>query len=126
MSVLHTSVRPSRQNHNRQSMRLQMQPTMTTADWLRRAADAWSEADATTDPQVRHAKVLIAEGCERLAKHASFLAEGDAYPSVSWFGEMVRSMNNMHPSIGLRIRRLRIAMARKLRARRGHVTADAR
>jgi hypothetical protein len=100
---------------------------MTTADWLRRAADAWSEADATTtDPEVRRAKVLIAEGCERLAKHAAFLAEDDAYPSVSWFGEMVRSMNNVHPSIGLRVRRLRIAMTRKLRARRRHVTADAR
>ena len=77
-----------------------MQLTMTTADWLRRAADAWSEADATTDPQVRHAKVLIAEGCERLAKHAAFLAEGDAYPSVSWFGELVRSV---YLSTGLRV-----------------------
>jgi hypothetical protein len=99
-----------------------MQLTMTTADWLRRAADAWSEADATTDPQVRHAKMLIAEGCERLAKHAAFLAEGDAYPSVSWFGELVRSV---YLSTGLRVRRLRTAMARKLRTWR-HVTADAR
>jgi hypothetical protein len=103
-----------------------MQPTMTTADWLRRAADAWSEADATTDPKVRHAKVLIAEGCERLARHAAFLAEGDTYPSISWFGELVRSMNYVYPSIGLRVRRLRTAMARKLRTRRRHVTADAR
>jgi hypothetical protein len=88
MSVLHASVRPPRQNHNGQSIRLQMQPTMTTADWLRRAADAWSEADATTDPEVRPAKVLIAEGCERLARHAAFLVDSDAYPSISWFGEL--------------------------------------
>ena len=65
-----------------------MQPTMTSSDWLRRAADASTEADATAGPEVRHANVLIAEGCERLAKHAAFLAEGDAYPPVGWFSEM--------------------------------------
>jgi hypothetical protein len=59
-----------------------MQPTMTTSDWLRRAADAWSEADATADSEARRVKVTLAEGFERLAKHAAFLAEGDAYPSA--------------------------------------------
>ena len=34
--------------------------------------------------------MLIAEGCERLAKHAAFLAEGGAYPPVGWFGEIKR------------------------------------
>jgi len=60
-----------------------MQPTMTTADWLRRAADAWSEADATQDQEARRPKILVAEGCERLAKHAAFLAQDDAYPPVA-------------------------------------------
>ena len=58
---------------------------MTTADWLRRAADAWSEADAAQDQEARRAKILVAEGCERLATHAAFLAEGNAYPRVGWF-----------------------------------------
>ena len=46
---------------------------------------------------------------------------------VGWFGELVRSMNWMciRPS-ALRVRRLRTAMARKLRTCRRHVTADAR
>lgn len=86
---------------------------MTTAEWLRRAADAWSEADATVDPKARHAKVVLAEGFERLAKHATFLAEGDAYPSVGWLGEMMRSMNNACLSFGLRFRRLHTAVARR-------------
>jgi hypothetical protein len=30
-----------------------MPPTITTADWLRRVADAWSEADATQDGEAR-------------------------------------------------------------------------
>ena len=72
-----------------------MQPTMTTGDWLRRAADAWSEADATEDPEARPAKVLVAEGCERLAKHAAFLAEGDAYPPVDRLSEMVHSVDDV-------------------------------
>lgn len=55
-----------------------MQPTMTTADWLRRAADAWSEADATADPDAKRVKVILAKGYERLAKHAAYLAEHDA------------------------------------------------
>ena len=87
-----------------------MQPTMTTAEWLRRAADAWSEADTTQDQEARRVRVVLAEGFERLAKHAAFLAEGDGYPSV----------DNVRPSIGLRVRRLGVPLARKLRARRRH------
>jgi len=75
-----------------------MQPT--TADWLRRAADAWSEAeaDATQDQEARRAKVILAEGYQRLAKHAAFLAEGDAYPSARklraplLFGSLMRGL----------------------------------
>ena len=39
---------------------------MTAADWLRRAADARSEADATQDQEVRRVKVVLASvgfGC---------------------------------------------------------------
>ena len=96
-----------------------MQPTMTTADWLRRAADAWSEVDATANSEARKAKVAIAEGCERLAKHAAFLAQGDPYPPAGWLGEMVRSVDNLYPSFGLRTRHLHAALSRKLRARMG-------
>ena len=65
---------------------------MTTAEWLRRAADLWSDADATQDQEGRRIKIILAEGFERLAKHAAFLAEGEAYPSV----------DNVYPSFTLR------------------------
>jgi hypothetical protein len=42
-----------------------------------------------------HTKVLVAEGCERLAKHAAFLAEGDAYPPVDRLSEMVHSVDDV-------------------------------
>ena len=51
--------------------------TMTTADWLRRAADVWDEADAANDPEARQAKVKLAAEYERLAKHAAYLAHHD-------------------------------------------------
>jgi hypothetical protein len=86
-----------------------MQPTMTIADWLRRAADAWSEADATQDQEARRAKILVAEGCERLAKHAAFLAEGDAYPPVGWFSDLKRFVERICLPFGLRFQRLRTA-----------------
>ena len=50
---------------------------MTTADWLRRAADVWDEADAAQGPEARQAKVNLAEEYERLAKHAAYLAHHD-------------------------------------------------
>ncbi len=100
-------------DHNRQSIRLQMQPTMTTADWLRRAADSWTEADAIADPELRKAKVLIAEGCERLAKHAAFLAEGDAYPPVGWFGDIKRFVERICLPFGRRFQHLRTDVARR-------------
>jgi hypothetical protein len=51
-----------------------MQPTMTAADWLRRAADAWEQAEAIVDPRARAVRLTIAEGYQRLAKHAALLA----------------------------------------------------
>ncbi len=56
-----------------------MLQTMTTADWLRRAADAWDEADAIQDRAARHMKVTLAEEYERLAKHAAYLAHYETY-----------------------------------------------
>jgi hypothetical protein len=82
MRAIHTSARASRPESQPLNYPVQMQPTMTTADWLRRAADAWSAADTTVDPEARRARILVAEGCERLAKHAAFLADGDAYPPL--------------------------------------------
>jgi hypothetical protein len=82
---------------------------MTTADWLRRAADAWSEADAAQDQEARRAKILVAEGCERLATHAAFLAEGNAYPRVGWFSDLKRFVERICLPFGRRFRRLRTA-----------------
>ena len=56
-----------------------MLQTVTTADWLRRAADAWDEADAIQDREARHTKVALAEEYERLAKHAAYLAHYETY-----------------------------------------------
>ena len=58
-----------------------MQPTVTTAEWLRRAAETWSEADATQDQEARRVKVILAEGFERLAKHTAYLASSDGRPT---------------------------------------------
>jgi hypothetical protein len=52
---------------------------MTTADWLRRAAGAWDEADAIQDGKARHTKVTLAEEYERLAKHAAYLTHYGTY-----------------------------------------------
>ena len=82
---------------------------MTTADWLRRAADAWTEADAAEDSEARRAKILVAEGCERLAEHAAFLAEGVPYPPVGWFHEMKRFVERICLPFGLRFQRLGMA-----------------
>jgi hypothetical protein len=51
---------------------------MTTADWLRYAANMWTEVDATEDRDARRVKLLLAEGYERLAKHAAYLADDGA------------------------------------------------
>jgi hypothetical protein len=57
-----------------------MGPTLTTAYWLMKAADAWSQAETTQDQEARRIKLTIAEGYERLAKHAASLAEADQPP----------------------------------------------
>ena len=54
-----------------------MAPTFTTAYWLMKAADAWSQAETTQDQEARRIKLTIAEGYERLAKHAASLAAAD-------------------------------------------------
>jgi hypothetical protein len=56
-----------------------MLQTTTTADWLRRAADAWDQADAIQDREARHTKVALAEEYERLAKHAACVTHYEAY-----------------------------------------------
>jgi hypothetical protein len=91
-----------------------MQPTMTTADWLRRAADAWSEADTTQDPEVRRVKMILAEGYERLAKHAAYLADHDAHAAYGRPGINARFLERVYRclSISVRGRRLRTAGGR--------------
>lgn len=54
-----------------------MAPTLTTAYWLMKAADAWSQAETTQDQEAKRIKLTIAQGYERLAKHAASLAAAD-------------------------------------------------
>jgi hypothetical protein len=91
-----------------------MQPTMTTAEWLRRAADAWSEADTTQDPEVRRVKVILAEGYERLAKHAAHLADYDAPAAHGRLSNNARFVDRFYRylSTGVKIGWLRMAGAR--------------
>jgi hypothetical protein len=56
-----------------------MEQTFTTEYWLQRAADACTQADAIVDPKARAARLLIAEGCQTMAKHAALLADMAAY-----------------------------------------------
>jgi hypothetical protein len=57
---------------------------MTTADWLRRAAEAWEQAEATADPKARAARLALAEGYQRLAQHAALLADSpDPYSTIA-------------------------------------------
>ena len=90
-----------------------MQPTVTAADWLRLAAGMWSEAEATQDQQARRVKVILAEGYERLAKHAAFLAHGDAYPPVGWFSEMRRFLDKVRLFFGVSFQHLRTDVVRR-------------
>jgi hypothetical protein len=54
-----------------------MAPTLTTAYWLMKAADAWSQVETTQDQEAKRIKLTIARGYERLAKHAASLAAAD-------------------------------------------------
>ena len=87
---------------------------MTTADWLRRAADAWSEADAAQDPELRRVKVILAAGYERLAKHAAYLADHDAHAARGRLGNDGRLLDRICRclSTGVKGRRLRTAGGR--------------
>jgi hypothetical protein len=91
-----------------------MQPTMTTADWLRRAADAWSEADTTQDQEARRVKVILAEGYERLARHAAYLADYDVQAARGRQSNDARFLDRVYRylSTSVRARRLRTAEGR--------------
>jgi hypothetical protein len=54
-----------------------MGPTFSTAYWLMKAADAWSQAETMQDQEARRIKLTIAKGYERLAKHAASLTAAD-------------------------------------------------
>jgi hypothetical protein len=59
---------------------------MTTADWLRYAANTWAEVDATQDRETWRLKAI-----ERLAKHAAYLADDDTDSSVGRLSGKARS-----------------------------------
>ena len=48
-----------------------MPATFTSSDWLRRAAEMWAEADAADDLRTKRVKMVLAQGCERIAHHVA-------------------------------------------------------
>jgi hypothetical protein len=48
-----------------------MPATFTVSDWLRRAAEAWTEAAAADDVHTKCLKIMLAQGCERIAYHVA-------------------------------------------------------
>jgi hypothetical protein len=48
-----------------------MSATFTASDWLRRAAEFWAEADAADDLHRKRLKIMLAQGCERIAHHVA-------------------------------------------------------
>ena len=43
-----------------------MPATFTASDWLRRAAEIWTEAGAADNLHTKSLKIMLAEGCERI------------------------------------------------------------
>ena len=48
-----------------------MPATFAASDWLRRAAKIWAEADAADDLTTKRLKIMLAQGCERIAHHVA-------------------------------------------------------
>ena len=48
-----------------------MPATFTSSDWLRRAAEMWAEAAAADDLRTKRVKMVLAQGCERIAHHVA-------------------------------------------------------
>jgi hypothetical protein len=63
-----------------------MPATFTTSDSLRRAAEIWAEADAADDLTTKRLKIMLAQGCERIAHHvvekmkATLVGGGECIP----------------------------------------------
>jgi hypothetical protein len=47
------------------------------SDWLRRAAEIWAEADAADDLTTKRLKIMLAQGCERIAHHVAASMEAE-------------------------------------------------
>ena len=54
-----------------------MPATFAVSDWLRRAAEIWAEADAADDLTTKRLKIMLAQGCERIAHHIAAPMEAE-------------------------------------------------
>jgi hypothetical protein len=68
----------------------------------------------TRDPEARRVRVILAEGYERLAKHAAYLADHDAHAARGRLSNNARLLDRVcrYLSIGVRDRRLHAAGGR--------------
>ena len=60
-----------------------MPATFTSSDWLRRAAEMWAEADAADDLTTKRVKMVLAQGCERIAHHVAAQMEAELMPEAN-------------------------------------------
>ena len=54
-----------------------MPATFTASDWLRRAAEIWTEAGAADNLHTKRLKIMLAQGCERIAHHIAAPMEAE-------------------------------------------------
>ena len=60
-----------------------MPATFAASDWLRRAAEIWAEADAADDLTTKRLKMMLAQGCERIAHHVAAQMEAELIPKAN-------------------------------------------
>lgn len=60
-----------------------MPATFATSDWLRRAAAFWAEADATDDLHMKRLRIMLAQGCERIAHHVAAKMKAELIPKAN-------------------------------------------
>ena len=60
-----------------------MPATFAASDWLRRAAEIWAEADAADDLTTKRLKIMLAQGCERIAQHVGAQMKAELKPETN-------------------------------------------
>ena len=59
-----------------------MPATFTASDWLRRAAEIWTEAGAADNLHTKRLKIMLAEGCERITHHVAAQMKAELMPEA--------------------------------------------